>query len=128
MRNESKRQLASTTVLVAITVMLLSGVAVADEGDGPKELRRFIDRQVGRIEKLMVPANDSDLPQPRLPDGRVDPAFQTTEAKRYLGKLLFHDPIRTARIIPDFGGVPATKQSASVRPIARARIRSQPRA
>ena len=32
MRNESKRQLASTTVLVAITVMLLSGVAVADEG------------------------------------------------------------------------------------------------
>ncbi|TMB28030.1 MAG: hypothetical protein E6J61_18975 [Deltaproteobacteria bacterium] len=113
MRNESKRQLASTTVLVAITVMLLSGVAVADEGDGPKELRRFIDRQVGRIEKLMVPANDSDLPQPRLPDGRVDPAFQTTEAKRYLGKLLFHDPIRTARIIPDFGGVPATKQSAS---------------
>ena len=24
--------------------------------------------------------------------------YVTTEAKRYLGKLLFHDPVRTARI------------------------------
>ena len=24
--------------------------------------------------------------------------YKTTEAKRYLGKLLFHDPVRTARI------------------------------
>jgi cytochrome c peroxidase len=28
----------------------------------------------------------------------VNPRYQTTEAKRYLGKLLFHDPVRTARI------------------------------
>ena len=61
----------------------------------------------------MVPAHDSDLPQPRLPNGSPDPRFRTTEAKRYLGKLLFFDPVRTARILPEFGGVLATKQTAS---------------
>src|SRR6185369_2409057 len=45
--------------------------------------------------------------------GAVDPRFRITEAKRYLGKQLFHDPIRTARILPEFGGVLATKQTAS---------------
>jgi hypothetical protein len=57
--------------------------------------------------------NDADLPQPRLPDDSPDPQFRTTEAKRYLGKQLFHDPIRTARILPEFGGVLAVKQTAS---------------
>jgi hypothetical protein len=36
-------------------------------------LRQFIDQQVGGIEKFMVPANDTDLPQPRLADGSPDP-------------------------------------------------------
>jgi len=99
--------------LAALVVLSFSGGAVADDGDSPTQLRRFIGHQVGGIEKLMVPALDSEIPSPRFPDGSVDPAFQTTEAKRYLGKLLFHDPIRTARIFPDFGGVPATKQTAS---------------
>jgi hypothetical protein len=76
-------------------------------------LRRFIDAQVGGIEKLLVPAHDSDLPQPQLPSGLPDPRFQITEAKRYLGKQLFHDPVRTARILPQFGGVLETKQTAS---------------
>jgi cytochrome c peroxidase len=76
-------------------------------------LRRFIDEQVGGIEKLMVPSHDSDLPQPRLPDGSPDPFFQTTEAKRYLGKQLFHDPVRMVRIRPEFGGIPSTAQTAS---------------
>lgn len=99
----------------ALTVSLLlvaSGVATA-QGISPTQLRRLIDQQVGGIQKLMVPANDADLPQPRLPDGRPDPFFQTTEAKRYLGKQLFHDPIRTTRILPEFGGVLATAQTAS---------------
>lgn len=61
----------------------------------------------------MVPTRDVDLPQPRLANGSPDPKFQITEAKRYLGKQLFHDPIRTARILPEFGGVLATKQTAS---------------
>src|SRR3990172_11330947 len=53
------------------------------------------------------------LPQPRLANGRPDSRFQTTEAKRHVGKQLFHDAIRTARILPEFGGVFATKQTAS---------------
>lgn len=77
------------------------------------QVRRVIAQQVGGIEKLKVPAADADLPLPRQADGTVSPRFQTTEAKRYLGKLLFHDPIRTARIDPAFGGVLATKQTGS---------------
>jgi cytochrome c peroxidase len=109
--------LASVVVLKqlagALAVSLLcSGAAVA-QGDSPTQLRRFIDQQVGGIEKLMVPAHDSDIPQPRLANGSPDPQFQTTEAKRFLGKMLFFDPVRTARILPEFGGVLATKQTAS---------------
>lgn len=77
------------------------------------QLRHLIDREVGGIDKLRVPQRDADLPLPRQADGTVNPRFATTEAKRYLGKLLFHDPIRTARIDPAFGGSLATKQSGS---------------
>ena len=94
-----------------LLVSLCCGVAAA-QGNSPTQLRQFIDQVVG-IEKLMVPAHDADLPQPRLANGSPDPLFQTTEAKRYLGKMLFFDPIRTARILPEFGGVLATKQTAS---------------
>src|SRR5438105_1338527 len=116
--------------LAAMAVFLFGGLAACEsessgerptsaqlresEGAGPAQLRQLIGQQVGGIEKLMVPANDSDLPQPRLPDGSPDPFFQTTEAKRYLGKQLFFDPIRMTRIIPEFGGVvDATRQTAS---------------
>ena len=78
---------------------LSCGVAAAgDNDDGPTQLRRFIDQQVGGIDKLKVPATDADIPVPRMPDGTVNYRYQTTEAKRYLGKLLFHDPVRSARI------------------------------
>lgn len=96
--------------LVAFT--LFNGTAHG-QGNGPERLRRFIDQQVGGIEKLRVPANDADLPQPRLANGTPDPAFKTTEAKRFLGKMLFFDPVRTARIRPPFGGLLETKQTAS---------------
>jgi cytochrome c peroxidase len=96
--------------LVAFT--LFSGTAHG-QGNGPERLRRFIDLQVGGIEKLRVPANDADLPQPRLANGTPDPAFKTTEAKRFLGKMLFFDPVRTARIRTAFGGLLETKQTAS---------------
>jgi cytochrome c peroxidase len=113
-RQQSSR---SGPLLAALAVSLLcGGVAAAEDGNSPTRLRQFIDEQVGGIEKLMVPADDADLPQARLPDGSdasADPRFKTTEAKRYLGKQLFHDPIRTARILPQFGGVLATKQTAS---------------
>jgi cytochrome c peroxidase len=104
---------AALAVSTAVASSLLcSGVAAA-QGDSPTQLRRFIDQQVGGLQKLMVPASDSELPQPRLANGSPDPRFQTTEAKRYLGKQLFHDPVRTARILPEFGGVLATRQTAS---------------
>lgn len=76
-------------------------------------LRHFIGRQVGGIKNLMVPLDNADLPQPRLADGSPDPFFRTTEEKRYLGKLLFHDPVRTVRILPEFGGIPQTAGTAS---------------
>ncbi|MCB1907981.1 MAG: hypothetical protein KDH15_11460 [Rhodocyclaceae bacterium] len=87
------------------------GAASADEG--PVALRSFIDMQVGGIETLMVPADDSELPQPRRADGSPDPFFETTEAKRYLGKQLFHDPVRTARVREEFGGIREIAQTAS---------------
>ena len=74
--------------------------------DNPLQLRSFIDQQVG-IDKLKVPATNADIPVPpdpagteKLPDGsfKTKDRYQTTEAKRFLGKMLFHDPIRTARI------------------------------
>src|SRR5262249_25957444 len=69
--------------------------------------------QVDGIEKLMVPAENADLPQPRLSNGAPDPFFETTEQKRFLGKMLFHDPVRTVRILPEFGGILDTAQTAS---------------
>ncbi len=98
---------------VALAAALLCAAVTADEGAGPVQLRRFIDQQVGGIDKLKVPANDADLPQPRRADGSLDPLFQNTEAKRYLGKALFHDPARMVRVRPQFGGVLATAGSAS---------------
>src|SRR5690242_12126429 len=90
---------------MAAGVLLLSGrgAVVAQNServadDSGDQLRQFIGEQVGGIERLQVPAKNVDIPVPRQPDGTVNYRFQTTEAKRFLGKLLFHDPIRTARI------------------------------
>lgn len=84
---------------------------IADEAT---ELRIFIDAQVlGGIDNLMVPEENSDIPQPMLDDGSPDPIFQTTEAKRYLGKQLFHDPVRTVRTGPLGGVDDDTRQTGS---------------
>ena len=98
---------------LAVAFVLVCGGVAAAQGNSPTQLRRFIEDQVGGIQKLMVPAHNADLPQPRLADGSPDPFFQTTEAKRYLGKLLFHDPARTTRIIPEFGGILSDSGTAS---------------
>ena len=88
----------------AASIVLLFGVTAAqsDDRDGDRgashpQLRRFIDRQVGGIDKLKVPATNAEIPVPPAKPGEPD-RFQTTEAKRFLGKMLFHDPVRTARI------------------------------
>jgi hypothetical protein len=88
----------SGSLLAALAASLFCcGAASADESNSPAHLRRFIDQQVGGLDKLKVPPDNASIPVP--PD---DPAragrYITTEAKRYLGKLLFHDPVRTARI------------------------------
>ncbi|MCE7980847.1 MAG: hypothetical protein DYG89_06615 [Caldilinea sp. CFX5] len=78
----------------------------------PTQLRRFIAQQVGGLDKLTVPAA-ADIPTPLLPDGSPDPLYITTEAKRYLGKQLFHDPVRMVRIRPGFGGISETARTGS---------------
>jgi len=86
---------------LSAALSLSCGVAIADgedRGAGPTQLRQHIDRQVGGIDKLKVPATNADIPVPRQPDGTVNYRYETAEAKRYLGKLLFHDPVRSARI------------------------------
>jgi len=100
--NATRRYLCPSRVSGALAVSLvLCATAFADtgehEGNGPAQLRQYISEQVGGLDKLKVPPDDASIPVP--PD---DPAragrYKTTEAKRYLGKLLFHDPVRTARI------------------------------
>ena len=70
----------------------------ADElRQSPAQLREHIARQVGGLDKLMVPPDDASIPLP--PEDPSRPGrYKTTEAKRFLGKMLFHDPVRTARI------------------------------
>ena len=64
---------------------------------GSSGLRRLIARQVGGLDKLRVPRDNASIPLP--PEDPARPGrYRTTEAKRYLGKMLFHDPVRTARI------------------------------
>lgn len=83
----------------ALVLLLISlGEVASAQSTNPNDLRQLIDRQVSGIEKLVVPALNSQIPVPKQANGTVAYRYQTTEAKRYLGKLLFHDPIRTARI------------------------------
>ena len=101
-------------VVFGFAILLLCGrVAIAEDDGSPAQLRQLIDQQVGGIQKMMVPARSADLPQPRLASGSPDPQFQTTEAKRYLGKQLFHEPARATRIIAEFGGIPEHSGTAS---------------
>ncbi|MBO0797207.1 MAG: hypothetical protein J2P31_00130, partial [Blastocatellia bacterium] len=81
--------------------------------DDARTLREAIIARVGSLDKLRVPARNEDLPQPTLPDGSIDPRFAITEAKRYLGKQLYFDPVRMKRLHLEFGGDPTTMQTAS---------------
>ena len=77
---------------IGVLFFALNGLASAQDNSAA-DLRRFIGQQVGGIEKLQVPAANADLPVPRLANGTVPYRYRTTEAKRFLGKLLFFDPI-----------------------------------
>ena len=94
------------STFASLVALGIAGAVSADQddrddhvrGNSPNHLRQFIDQQVGGIRKLMVPADDASIPLPRQADGSVNPRFKTTEEKRFLGKMLFHDPIRAARV------------------------------
>jgi len=107
------RAIVGLCTCVALSFLAGRHVAAQGEGDSAAQLRRYIDQQVGGIRKLMVPSHNADLPQPRLANGDPNPRSETTEAKRYLGKLLFHDPARATRIITEFGGIPDHAGTAS---------------
>jgi Di-haem cytochrome c peroxidase len=86
-----------------LATSLICAMAHAQDSDSQSGaaaggLRDYISAQVGGAGNLQVPASNQDLPVPRAADGTVPYRYQTTEAKRFLGKMLFHDPIRTARI------------------------------
>lgn len=93
----SGKYVAATSAVAAATLFVAS-VAVADGDDRASGLRSAISQQVSGLRNLIVPTDNASIPLPRQPDGTVNLRYQTTEAKRYLGKLLFHDPIRTARV------------------------------
>src|SRR5271168_113871 len=99
----------SFQVTIAAGLLLLSIGGARAQGVAPKDdpdssLRALIDHAVGGIGKLQVPSNNAGIPVPppppesaNIPSNTPD-RYVTTEAKRFLGKMLFHDPVRTARI------------------------------
>ena len=96
--------LAAAVVAIFMTfsspAVVAQGVPAAQASDnkGVDELRSYIGQEVGGLSKLKVPEDNEDLPLPRAADGTVPYRYEQTEAKRYLGKLLFHDPVRTVRV------------------------------
>src|SRR5271155_749563 len=88
----------SSLVLMALIALVVTGQIHAQ--NNPDAVRRFIAASVGGIDKLTVPATDADIPvpAPRAGSGNTPYRYETTESKRYLGKQLFHDPVRTVRI------------------------------
>jgi cytochrome c peroxidase len=85
--------------LVLVALMALQ-VARPIHAQNPDEVRKYISAQVGGINNLTVPPTDATIPVPApvAGSGNTPYRYETTEAKRYLGKQLFHDPVRTVRI------------------------------
>src|SRR5258707_7794383 len=104
-KSPSRRRLGAAAPFVRaglLAVSLTCAIAQAQDSESKSEeavaVRNYISEQVGGLHNLQVPARNEDLPTPKQSDGSVAYRFETTEAKRFLGKLLFHDPVRTARI------------------------------
>jgi cytochrome c peroxidase len=101
------------TLAALVLVTTLFAPTLRAQSVTPADLRSLLTNRVGDIGLLRVPDSDVYLPQPRLPGGAIDPRYAITEEKRYLGKLLFQDPVRTTDIQPAFGGDVGTLQTAS---------------
>ncbi len=87
----------SSLVLVALMALQVARPIHAQNAD---EVRKYISAQAGGIKNLTVPPTDAAIPVPApvAGSGNTPYRYETTEAKRYLGKQLFHDPVRTVRI------------------------------
>ena len=112
----SMRAVLVASVCVSAIPLIAASSGSSTSSGSETDIRSFIASQAGGLDKLTVPARDSGLPGAQLPDGTDasgNARYTTSEAKRFLGKQLFHDPIRTARIRPEFGGVLATAQTGS---------------
>ena len=109
---DRKRKFFAVISPIALLALGHAAVSAAPSG-AAEELRQVLLERVGDLDLLRVPATDAALPQPLRAGGGVDPDFAITEEKRYLGKMLFFDPVRTNNIKPEFGGVPAMAQTAS---------------
>ena len=77
--------------------MAQNAVRAEHDEDRAESVREFIGQQVGGIGKLVVPKDNASIPVPPGPANQPK-RYETTEAKRFLGKMLFHDPVRTARV------------------------------
>lgn len=117
-----KLALVAGTALALVGTAPVRGRAAQDEeslkagapvAKRARALRNALAARVGDIERMRVPAANEALPQPLGQDGNPDPRYAITEAKRYLGKLLFFDPVRTTRIRTEFGGVESTARTGS---------------
>lgn len=89
----------------ALVLALVCGAAKAEDdedGSAAARLRHYISEQVGGLHNLEVPARNEDIPVPPDDPTRLG-RYRTTEAKRFLGKMLFHDPVRSARIDKNTG-------------------------
>src|SRR3954447_12173602 len=98
--------IVTAIVLAAPLFSVWNAQAITPTQAASQSLRAFIAQRFGGLQSLMVPARNEDLPQPRLANDQLDPRFRITEAKRYLGKLLFFDPVRAGDVHPEFGGIP----------------------
>jgi Di-haem cytochrome c peroxidase len=92
----------SKTIRLSLVLVALMAFQAARpvHAQNPDEVRKFIAAQVGGIRNLTVPPTDAAIPVPApvAGSGNTPYRYETTEAKRYLGKQLFHDPVRTVRI------------------------------
>ncbi len=90
----------SSFLFMALMTLMTLGVTGPIHAQNSDEVRKYISSQVGGLDKLTVPATDAAIPVPApvAGSGNTPYRYETTEAKRYLGKQLFHDPVRTVRI------------------------------
>ncbi len=103
-RARAARLAGASLLALSLACAVTPSRAADDASDyGGAALRAYLAKRVGGLDKLQVPATNADLPVPRAPDGSEIYRYKTTEAKRYLGKLIFHDPVRTVRINKNLG-------------------------